>query len=165
MALVVKNPPANAGDTRDMGPISGSGRFPGVGNGNPLQYSCLGHPMDWGAWGATVHRVAENQTQLKQSKQACAILRFWRQNHFPALWDPIDCSLPGSSARGILQARILEWVAISSSRGSSWPRDQTHVPCVSCIGRQVLYHWGTWEALAIVDPANMYNYQRNDFRK
>ena len=45
--------------------------------------------------------------------------------------------------QGILQARILEWVAIFSSRGSSQPRDWT---CVSCIGRQILYHWGTWEA-------------------
>ena len=52
----------------------------------------------------------------------------------------MDCSPPGSSAHGILQARILEWVAISSSRGSSRPRDQT---CVSCIGRRVLYHWAT----------------------
>ena len=54
----------------------------------------------------------------------------------PTLCDPVDHSQPGSSLRGILQARILEWVAISSSRGSSWPRDQT---CLSCIGRQVLY--------------------------
>ena len=58
------------------------------------------------------------------------------------LW-PRDCSLPGSSVYGILQARILEWVAISSSRGSSQPRDQTHIYCVFCIGRWVLYHWGT----------------------
>ena len=43
----------------------------------------------------------------------------------------------------ILQARTLEWVAISSSRGSSWPRDQIYVSCGSCIGRQILYHWGT----------------------
>ena len=54
--------------------------------------------------------------------------------------DPMDCSPPGSSIHGILQARILEWVAISSSRGSSQHRDQTHVSCVSCIGRWVLYH-------------------------
>ena len=47
--------------------------------------------------------------------------------------DPIDCSLPGSSVHGIFQARILKWVAISSSRGSSQPRDQTHVSCISCI--------------------------------
>ena len=53
----------------------------------------------------------------------------------------MDCSLPGPSVCGILQARILEWVAISSSRGSSQPRGQTHTSCVSCIGRWVLYHW------------------------
>ena len=47
--------------------------------------------------------------------------------------NPMDCSLPGSSVCGIFMARILEWVAISSSRGSSWPRNQTHVPCISCI--------------------------------
>ena len=46
----VKNPPADAGDTRDVGSIPGSGRFPGVGNGNPLQYSCLKNPIDRGAW-------------------------------------------------------------------------------------------------------------------
>ena len=51
----------------------------------------------------------------------------------------IDCSSPGSSVHGILQARILEWVAISSSRGSSWPRDQTQVSCVSCISKWSLY--------------------------
>ena len=51
------------------------------------------------------------------------------------LWDPMDCSPPGSSVQGIFQAGIQEWVAVSYSRGSSWPRDPT---CVSCIGRQVL---------------------------
>ena len=50
----------------------------------------------------------------------------------PTLCDPMDCSLPGSSVRGILQARILEWVAVPSSRGSSRPGDQTGVFCVSC---------------------------------
>ena len=61
MALVIKNPPANAGgDTRDMGAIPGLGRFPGGGNGNPLQYSCPEKPMDRGAWLATVHRVAKS---------------------------------------------------------------------------------------------------------
>ena len=62
----------------------------------------------------------------------------------PVLCDPMDCSPPGSSAHGIFQARILQWVAISFSRGSSWIRDQTHV---SCIGRWILYHWATREAL------------------
>ena len=56
---VVTNLPANAGDERDAGLIFGSGRFPGVGNGNLLQYSCLGNPVDRGAWQATVHGVAE----------------------------------------------------------------------------------------------------------
>ena len=57
----------------------------------------------------------------------------------PIYWNPMDCSLPGS-VHGISQARILEWVAISSSRGSSRPRDQTCVSWVSCIGRWVRYH-------------------------
>ena len=59
VALVVKNPPANAGDVRDVGVIPGSGICPGEGNGNPLQYPCLGNPMDRGAWWATVQRVAK----------------------------------------------------------------------------------------------------------
>ena len=56
------------------------------------------------------------------------------------LSDPMDCGPPGSSVRGILQARILEWIAISSSGGSSQPRDQTCVSCISCTGRWILYH-------------------------
>ena len=61
------------------------------------------------------------------------------------LCDPMDYSLPGSSVRGILQARIQEWVAIPSSRGSSWPRDRTRISCNSCIGRWFLYHCAAWE--------------------
>ena len=57
MALMVKNLLASAGDVRDTGSIPGSGRSPGEGNGNPLQYSCLDNLMDRGAWRATVHRV------------------------------------------------------------------------------------------------------------
>ena len=93
----------------------------GEGNGNPLQCSCLENPRDGGAWWATVYGVTQSWTWLK-----------WLSSS--------SSSLPGSSAHGISQARILEWVAISFSRGSSWPRDQTHV---SCIGRQILYHWAT----------------------
>ena len=58
----------------------------------------------------------------------------------PTLCNFVDCSLPGSSVHGILQARILEWVAMPSSRGSSQPRDQARVSCISYIDRQVLYH-------------------------
>ena len=66
LALVVKNPPANATDVRDAGLIPGLGRSPEGGHDNPLQYSCLENPMDKGAWRATVHRVAKSQTQLKR---------------------------------------------------------------------------------------------------
>ena len=62
----IKKPPANTGNARDLGLIPGSGRSPGGGNGNPLQYSCLENPMDRGAWRATVHGVAKSRTQLKQ---------------------------------------------------------------------------------------------------
>ena len=61
---MVKNTPANAGDTGDAGSILGLGRSPGGGNGNPLQYSCLENPIDSGTWQATVRRVAESQTLL-----------------------------------------------------------------------------------------------------
>ena len=61
---VVKDLPAGIGDTRDMGLISGLGKSPGVGNDNPLQYSCLENSMDRGTWRAAVHWVAKSQTQL-----------------------------------------------------------------------------------------------------
>ena len=65
VVLVVKNPSVNAGDIRDVSSIPGSGRSPGGGHGNPLQYSCLENPMDRGVWLATVHRVAEsNMTEV-----------------------------------------------------------------------------------------------------
>ena len=59
---MVKNLPANAGDPRDMGSIPGLVRFPGVGNGSPLQYSSLENSVDRGAWWATVHGVAKSDT-------------------------------------------------------------------------------------------------------
>ena len=61
-----KDPLANAGDIRDTGLIPGSGRSPGGGHGNPLQFSCLENPMDRGAWWTTLHRVTQIQTRLKQ---------------------------------------------------------------------------------------------------
>ena len=65
-ALVVKNPPANAGDLRDTGSIPRSGGSPGGGHGDPLEYSCLENPMDKGAWGTIVHRVAQSHTWVKR---------------------------------------------------------------------------------------------------
>ena len=64
----------------------------------------------------------------------------------PALCDPKDCSLPGSSVHGILQSRILEWVDLPSSRGSPQSRNQTYNSCVSCIADRFFTHWVTWEA-------------------
>ena len=74
VAPVVKNSPANAGGSRDDSLIPGSGRAPGVGNGNPLQYSCLGNPKDREAWWATVHRVAKSWHNL--SDLACTVQIF-----------------------------------------------------------------------------------------
>ena len=62
VALIVKNPPANPGDISDSASIPGSGRSPGEGNSNPLQYACLGNPTDRGAWWVTVHGVTESDT-------------------------------------------------------------------------------------------------------
>ena len=65
----------------------------------------------------------------------------------PTLCDPLDYSLPGFSVHGIFQARILKWIAISSSRGSSWPRDRI---CVSCIASRLLTHWAIMDTEYII---------------
>ena len=72
---------------------------------------------------------------------------------------PVDSGPPGFSVHGILQARILEWVAIPSSRGSSQPRDQTHVSCISYIGMQILYHCATWEAPDVTIDSSDIHYE------
>ena len=82
--------------------------------------------------GSTIYFESESESEVDQS---CL-----------TLCDPMDCSLPGSSVHEIFQVRILEWVVISFSRGSSQPRDQTHVPFASCIGRDILYRCVTWKA-------------------
>ena len=79
--------------------------------------------------------VIDLEDNIKKSTVSCQLL-----SGSPTLSDPINCSLPGSSIHGILQARILEWVAVYSSRGPSQPSDQTGISYVSCIGKQVLYH-------------------------
>ena len=72
VALVVKNPPANTGDKRDMGSIPASGKSPEGGHGNPLQFSCLKYPMDRGAWWTRVPGVAQSQTRLRDLAAAAA---------------------------------------------------------------------------------------------
>ena len=64
---MVKNPPAKGGDIRDVGLIPGSGRSPGGGHGNSLQYSCLENPLDRGAWRATVHSVAKSVAKMTEA--------------------------------------------------------------------------------------------------
>ena len=94
---MVKNLSANAGDT---GLILGLGRSPREGSGNSLQY-CLDNPMDRGTWQAIVQVVASaSESEVAQS---C-----------PTLCDPMDCSPPGFSVHGVLQARILEWLPFPS---------------------------------------------------
>ena len=88
------------------------------------------------------------------------------------LCDPVDCSLPGDSIQAIFQARILGRVAISCSRGSSWPRDQIHVFCNSYVGRRILYRCTTWETLLLFRNSqmpdspiiNIYHWSFSDFQ-
>ena len=74
---LVKNLPANALGARDVGSIPGSGRSPGIGNGNPLEYSCLGNPTDGGAWRAAIHGVAKSWTWLSTHTLGPAPGNFW----------------------------------------------------------------------------------------
>ena len=86
---MVKNPPANAGDIKDVGAIPGSGRPPGGGHGNPFQYSCLENPVDRGAWQAMGHRVAKSWTRLKRLSIAHSTEREKdRQAGKARLWEP-----------------------------------------------------------------------------
>ena len=75
----------------------------------------------------------------------CVCVCVFAQLHL-TLCDAMDCSLPGSPVHAIFQARTLEFVAICYSRASCGPRGQTHISCISCIGRWVIYPCATWEA-------------------
>ena len=89
----MNNLPANGGDA---GLVSELGRSPGAGNGNPFQYSCLGNPMDIGAWWATVHGVAKSQTQLSTVQTLSPVQRFlipWTAAHLVFLSVTISWSL------------------------------------------------------------------------
>ena len=98
VASVVKNPPVNAGGTRDVGSIPGLGRSPGVGNGNPLQYSCLGHPMDRGVWRATVH----DHKELDRTEHTCTLFKVPGSRG----WDPEICGVK-ARASGHSKGRCL----------------------------------------------------------
>ena len=134
-----------------------------------------------GAWGVAIHGVAEfNKTERESGETRTSLplkgkdIIFHLTLHLD--WTNWWCvcvllcacvcvcvcvcshsvvsdSLP---VHGIFQARILGWIAISYSRGSSWPRDPTCVSCVSCIGRWILYHHATWEDPVNVDKAILF---------
>ena len=99
---VVKNLPVNAEDARDGGSIPGLERSPGVGNGNPLQYSCLENPMDYNPWGATVHRVTKSQTRLSTAQSS-----FYKKSYIQ-LWKILlqkGGPLPGPKIRLLSNTR------------------------------------------------------------
>ena len=100
----------------------------GEGNGNPIQYPRLRNPKGQRSQAGYLRATTETH-------HVCVCVCVCSQL-CPTLWDPMDCSPPGYSARGIFQVRILEWFAISYSRRSSQQRDQTHISCVSCIGKE-----------------------------
>ena len=141
------------------------GRSLGGGHDNTLQCFCLENPQEqrslegfspWGCkesdttgWLSTQHTQIFRSTIIG-SRGECVILLFSCVWLFATLTlcNPMDCSLPGSFVHEISQARILEWVAISFSRGSSWSRDWTQV---SCIARWILYHWVTRKGQCVLN--------------
>ena len=112
--------------------------------------------MDQNKYPFFLKKEEENRRSSENAKGSLVNIKgiFWDSLHtetevtqlYPILCDPMDCSLPGSSTHGISQARVLEWVAISSSRGSSQPRDRTRVSCIA--GRRFTI-WTTREAMKI----------------
>ena len=128
------------------------------------------YPLDCRPWGSSVHGISQarmlewavipfsrgSSPPGDQTVSCLSCIGRWIFCHCntwlqcssvaqscPTLCDPMDCSPPGSSVHGISQARMLEWDAIASSRGSFQPRGGTCVSCISCIGRRILYHYGT----------------------
>ena len=152
VALVVKNLPANAGDTRDMDSFPGSGRSPRVGNGNPLQYPCLENSMDRRAWQATVHRVAKSWTRLKHTRRLLStrLLCPW---DFPGKDTGVGCHF---LLQGIFPTQGSNWVSCITGRffyrlshqgspipGWCWPHRVsssgfTHSRRLSTVGHAIL---------------------------
>ena len=141
----------NAGD---LGLVPGWGRFPGEGNGNPLQHSCLENPMDRGAWCpwgrifiadwhvVTVSGGRQRDSTIHIHESTPIHFQMCTQSSL-TLCNIVNCSPSQPSVCGIFQTRILEWVAISSFWGSSWPRDRTWVSCIAGRFFLELSHWGS----------------------
>jgi len=135
---------------RETGSTPGLGRSPGVGNGNPLQYSWLENSTDRGAWQTTVHGVAKSLTRLDTHTHTHtrhsvpAVSAPCRQDLALSCWCVlVTCQAPLSTE--FSQARILEWVAIPFSREPPQPRDET---LVSHVGRQIFYGLSHQERLS-----------------
>ena len=131
---ISKDSACNAGD---LGSIPGSVRSSGEGNGNPLRNFGLENPMDRGAWQATVHGIHNLATKPPAHYLGLVWVCMLSSS---VLSDPLwpHGLKPTRLLYGIFQVRILEWVVISSSRGSSWSRDWIRISCIFCIGRQII---------------------------
>ena len=105
-------------------------------------WSCWLHlSISLGSLYISIHSMTRSHRVLTMLRHYSLLLSVTKSS--PTLFIPLDCSPPGSSVHGISQAGILQWIAISFSRGSSWLRDWMHI---SCTGRWILYHWATREA-------------------
>ena len=104
---------------------------------------CSWYPTEWRTWNDRDWKRTWIKIDRRNQVHVTAI-DFQLLSH--DICNPMDCSPPHSSVHGILHTRVLEWVALSSSRGSSQPRDRTRISCISCIGRCVLYHRAIREA-------------------
>ena len=128
-------------------PLEAPGQPHAQGAGPAAQYHCAGNWLF-----STTHSFKRNTASIRQKPtQRCKAPMCTHAHSLSPVWlfaTPwTDCTSPDSSIPGIFQARILEQVAISYPKGSSWSRDLTHVSCISCIGRWILYPWATWEAI------------------
>ena len=105
-------------------------------------------------WGCSTNRESSRFSNTAQDSGNDRWVRACMLSHFSCVWlcSPMDWSPPGSSVHEILQARILEWIAMPSSMGSSQPRDWT---CVSCLGRLILYLWATREVPTTEQPKSV----------
>ena len=123
-----KDSTCNAGDVRDTGSIPGLGRSPGGEHDNPLQYSCLGNPMDRGAWQATAHRVAKSQTWLNN----------WTHTHTHIKWKPFRSSLgkvyltpPRQGSATGMGSRWRQWARLCPAPGCWGQEEPENQPCGS----------------------------------
>ena len=108
-----------------------------------------------------VHRLLSPASRVFGCRSGCVNIKSLQS--CPTLWF-IDCSLPGSSVHGILQARVLGWIAMPSSRGSAWPRDPTQSPVFPTLIGVFLTHWATWEVHFLLWLLSKWNMRQLDSR-